>query len=112
MELNSLQTGSVRVLQLHGRFDAYETPKVTTWLDGNLRPENAQIVVNLKGVNFVDSTALSTLVQAMKRARQHQGDCKLCEVQQPVRIILELTRLDKAFEIFSDEATAMHSFSD
>jgi anti-sigma B factor antagonist len=112
MEMNSVQSGSVRVLQLAGRFDAYETPKVTTWLDGNLKPDDARIVVNLKGVNFVDSTALSTLVQAMKRARQNQGDCRLCEVQQPVRIILELTRLDKAFEIYSDEAAAARSFAD
>ena len=73
------------------------------------RAERRQLTVLF--CDLVDSTALSTLVQAMKRARQHQGDCRLCEVQQPVRIILELTRLDKAFEIYSDEAAAARSFA-
>ena len=70
-----------------------------------------QVVVNLAGVNFIDSTGLATLVQGMKHCRQEKGDLRLCGLQQPVRIIFELTRLDKAFEILTDEESAVNSFA-
>ena len=47
----------------------------------------------------------------MKRARQRDGDLRLCCLQRPVRMIFELTRLDKAFEIFAGEDEAIQAFS-
>ena len=70
-----------------------------------------QIVVNLASAHFVDSTALATLVQGMKHARQKNGDLYLAGLQQPVRIIFELTRLDKAFRIFAEADEAVAAFS-
>lgn len=101
----------VQTLKLQGRFDAYETPRASAWLNERIDAGQTAIVVNLAEVQFIDSAALSALVQAMKRARQQNGDCRLCELQQPVRIIFELTRLDKAFEIFSSEAKAIQSYA-
>ena len=67
--------------------------------------------MNLENVVFVDSTALATLVQAMKRCRQLDGDLRLSNLKQPVRMIFELTRLDRAFEIFNLEEEAVGAFS-
>jgi len=39
------------------------------------------------------------------------GDLYICGLQQPVRIIFELTRLDKFFEIFPAEEDAIAAFS-
>ena len=107
MKCKSRKVGSVNILMLSGRFDAYEVTKVQAWLT-NLPQQDAEIVlVNLSGVNFIDSMALSTLVQAMKRSREQNGDLYLCSFQQPVKIIFELTRLDKAFTIFETEEMAL-----
>ena len=104
MDMESHTTGNITVLELAGRFDAYTAPPVAEWLD---KSGAARTVVNLSGVGFVDSSALAVLVKGMKRCRERQGDLYLCSLQQPVRIIFELTRLDKAFEIFADEAAAV-----
>jgi anti-sigma B factor antagonist len=101
----------VAILELAGRFDAYEEPQVKQWLDKEAAVASARLIVNLAQVNFVDSTALATLVQGMKHCRQQNGDLYLCHLQQSVRIIFELTRLDKAFEIFLDEAEAIAAFT-
>ncbi len=110
MELKSRTVGNVRVLTLVGRFDTYTAPPIRQWLEDAIAAEPPQIVVNLGGVSFVDSTAMATLVQGMKRCRETSGDLCLCELQQPVRMIFELTRLDRAFEIFSDEEEAIQAF--
>ena len=110
MELKSRVSGSVAVLELTGRFDAYVAPPVDEWLERAAAADPAQVLVNLAGVTFVDSTALATLVQAMRRCRQQHGDLRLCGLQQPVRIIFDLTRLDRAFKIYPGEAEAVSSF--
>lgn len=111
MELKSRLEGQVKILELSGRFDSYTAPQVRQWLEEAADREPAQLVLNLSGVHFVDSTALATLVQGMKRCRQLNGDLRLCCLQQPVRMIFELTRLDKAFEIFALEEAAVQTFT-
>jgi anti-sigma B factor antagonist len=65
------------------------------------------VVVNLSGVTFIDSAALSALVSGLKRCRMGKGELYLCCLQQPVRVIFELTRLNRAFTIFEEEAIAV-----
>ena len=109
MEINHRISNGVDILELEGRFDAYEVPTVVKWFDDNSSAKN--VVVNLNGVGFIDSSGLSTLVKGLKRCRQNEGELYLSNLQQAVLIIFELTRLDKAFKIFESETDAIDSFS-
>ncbi len=110
MELKTRQVNNVIILSLEGRFDAHTSQEVDKFLREATVRKPPFLVVNLEGVQFVDSTALSTLVAGMKRSRQSSGDLRLCKLQQPVRMIFELTRLDRAFEIFAGEEEAVQAF--
>lgn len=110
MELIDHRENDVRVLRLAGRFDSYTAEAVRHWIEAHTARPPAQIVVNLEHVTFVDSTGLAALVQGMKRSRQHGGDLLLCHLQQPVRLIFELTRLDRAFEVLPTEEDAVAVF--
>lgn len=109
MELIHRKSNNVDILQLSGRFDAYEVPVIVKWFDDN--PETKNAVVNLNGVGFIDSSGLATLVKVLKHCRQNDGDLYLSNLQQAVLIIFELTRLDKAFEIFDKEDDAVQAFT-
>jgi anti-sigma B factor antagonist len=110
MEIVKTENGSIAVLRLKGRFDAHEVEPVNAWLQEQVEKGYIKIIINLDGVNFIDSTALSTLVRGLKKCRENQGDLHLCSLQQPVRVIFELTRLDKAFDIFAMEDEAVSAF--
>ncbi|NOK60442.1 MAG: STAS domain-containing protein [Chloroflexi bacterium AL-W] len=97
---------NMMVLELNGRFDAHVAPMVAEWFERTATIPTPRVTVNLAGVQFIDSSALATLIQAMKRYRQQQGDVYLCNLQQSVRIIFELTQLEKAFTIFATEEEA------
>jgi anti-sigma B factor antagonist len=105
MEMTHRDVNSVDILELSGRFDAYEVPAVADWFNDN--PQVSYVIVNLSGVGFIDSSGLATLVKGLKMCRQNNGDLYLSNLSQAVFIIFELTRLDKAFKIFDDEATAL-----
>lgn len=109
MELTTHSQQGIPVLKLSGRFDAHEAPTVAKWFEDN--QQASRVVVDLGGVTFIDSSGLSALVKGLKRCRQDGGDVHLCALQQPVVIIFELTRLDKAFSIHPDEAAALQAFS-
>ncbi len=111
MELSSEVINKVNILRINGRFDSNNASQVRNWFETIIGAEQVGIVVNLGGVGFIDSTGLSTLVQGMKRARQVSGDLLLCGLQQPVRMVFELTRLDKVFDIYVSEADALRAFS-
>jgi anti-sigma B factor antagonist len=110
MDYKTYSRSNVQILELTGRLDTYTAPPVRQWLEEMTSNGPAMIVVNLEKVNFLDSTGLATLVQGMKRCRQTTGDLRLCNLQQPVRLIFELTRLDKAFEIYPGEEEAIEAF--
>lgn len=111
MELQTRHIHEIKILEINGRFDTLSAPGVQAWLNDATLNAPAQIVVNLAGVDFVDSTALATLVSGMKRSRQAAGDLRLCGLRPPVRMIFELTRLDQAFELFTLEEEAIAAFN-
>ncbi len=112
MELKPSHSGNVQILRIIGSFDAFSAAPARKWFEEATLIGPAQIVINLEKAHFLDSTALSVLVQGMKRARMAHGDVRLCNTQQPVRMIFELTRLDRVFEIFDSEEDAVKAFSD
>ena len=111
MNLRSHFVGNIAVLELSGRFDSYVAPRVAEWLEKAAATPPAHIIVSLAEVNFVDSTALATLVQGLNRSRKQNGELHLCGLRQQVYMIFELTRLDKAFHIFVDENHALQAFA-
>lgn len=110
MEMRVTTSGEINILQLDGRYDAFEVPQVSKWFDE--QPNLRYVVVNMSGVGFIDSSGLASLVKGMKRCRQNQGDLYLCGLQQAVTIIFELVSLNKAFNIFADESTAVGRFAE
>lgn len=84
---------------LAGRFDGHEAPAFRAAVDQLLADSHTDLRVDLSAVEFVDSAALAELVRGMKHCRQAGGDLRLASPSNPVRVILELTRLDLAFAI-------------
>ena len=110
MKIESYSRNAIDILALRGRFDAHTLDDVHQWLILKTAVDNPQLIINLNGVNFIDSAGLALLVCGLKWCRQREGKLHLCHIQQPVHIIFELTRLDKAFEIFDNEESAVKGF--
>lgn len=66
----------------------------------------SDIVVDLTGVEFIDSAGVGVLVALFKNARLKGGRARFCGVTPGVRNVLEIIRLDQIFEIFDDVAAS------
>jgi len=69
-------------------------------------PELHNVVVDLSGVDFLDSSGLGSLIALLKRVSERGGDMKIAGLQKKVRMVFEITRAFKVFDIFdnTDEA--------
>lgn len=86
-------------ITISGRFDAFETEAFRATVDELLAGPHSSLTIDLSEVIFVDSSGLAELVRTMKHCREADGELYLRDPSDPVRVILELTRLDAAFAV-------------
>lgn len=89
------------VLAVKGEVDVYTAPRLREKLVELVSQGNRQVVVDLEGVDFLDSTGLGVLVGGLKRLRSQDGDLTLVCTQQRILKVFEITGLTKVFSIFS-----------
>ena len=73
-------------------------------------PDSAHVVLNLRGVTYIDSAGVGTLVGLYTSAKSRGGDVRLAAVAPFVRGVLRVTHLDSIFAIFDDIETAVYSY--
>ena len=111
MKINVKEAGKVRVIELKGRItlgagDLELRKAVQTQLDAG----NNSIVLNMQGVEYIDSAGLGELVACKKRASAKGGNVKLVMPSESVYKVLSIVSLHLVFEIFDNEAKAIGSF--
>ena len=95
--------GMDRTMHLEGTCDLASAPKLRATLLTELRPPNAlHVVVDVSGLEFIDSTGLGLLLGALRRLREAGGSLKIAGAQGGVLRVLEITDLDKVFPLYPD----------
>lgn len=69
-----------------------------------------KILLDLKGVSYVDSAGLGELIRCKATAASQGAQIKLVHVEERVRKVLLLTQLIGVFESFDDDGVALASF--
>lgn len=97
------------ILAVKGEVDVYTAPRLRERLVDLVSQGQHQVVVDLEGVDFLDSTGLGVLVGGLKRLRSHDGDLSLVCTQHRILKVFEITGLTKVFSIFDSVDAAVGS---
>lgn len=99
-------TTDPQIIQPQGHLNAANAPQLQEELTAAVSsPENQALLVNLEQVESLDSAGLMALVSALSLAQRLDKQFSLCSVSPSIKIIFELTQLDRVFEIL-DKPTA------
>jgi len=104
--------GGVTIVDLSGRIVLGEGSTGLRDLVRNLVSEGIKkILLNLRNVDYIDSSGLGELVSAFTSMRSQGGELKLLNLTKRVRALLQITKLLTVFDVTDDESTSVKSFS-
>ena len=98
---------SPNVVPLEGEIDLHVSPQIGARLAAMIKEKPKKLVVDLSQVTYIDSSGLAVLIEAMQNVGGYGGSFALTGLQEAVRPIFEIARLDQVFRIFPDTASAL-----
>ncbi len=99
ISINTTRRGPAHVVQIGGEVDLQSAPKLRAALDEVLKQTPAQLVIDLAGATYIDSSGVGTIVYLKREVERVGGKLVLSGLQPRVRSIFEITQLDRFFQI-------------
>jgi anti-sigma B factor antagonist len=104
--------GQVTVVELSGRITLGDgSALLRKTIRGLLDEERKMILLNLADVDYIDSSGIGELVSGYTAVKNRSGDLKLLHLTKKVRDLLQITKLYTVFDVFTDESSALRSFT-
>jgi anti-sigma B factor antagonist len=107
LSLSTRTVGDRTVVEVGGEIDVYTAPKLREQLVELVNDGSFHLVVDMEGVDFLDSTGLGVLVGGLKKVRAHDGSMELICSQDRLLKIFRITGLAKVFTIHESESAAL-----
>lgn len=111
MSTTATEYGNVSVLAVKGELTVETVEAFTHKASQCTSQSHFDLIVDCSSLTQVDSAGLEALVDVLKTCEDELGVVKLCAVDDTLAKILEITRLDRRFEVFDDLESAVQSFS-
>jgi anti-sigma B factor antagonist len=104
------QMGEVTIVDVRGRFTLSEGEALHDLLLDLFGQGHKRVLLNFRGVSYLDSSGVGQLVRALYTARKNGANLRAVELSARAGEILRLTNLHRVFSDFKDEASAIQSF--
>ena len=103
--------GDVSILEIpYEKIDASCKREFKSDVAPLLSEPKAKVVLDMRHVQFVDSSGIGVIISCLKQLSAEGGDLKLCGVAKPVRGLFELVRLHRLLDIFNTREEAVRAF--
>jgi anti-sigma B factor antagonist len=76
-----------------------------------LESPHSRLLINLSGVDYIDSSGFGCFLSALKVARNNYSTIKLCCITPKVQSVFETLHLHTIFEIYPDSNSGIISFN-
>lgn len=107
LQIKNETTDDVSILAIAGEIDLGSAPQLRTALAPILDGATPRLVLDLSGVNFMDSTGIGVMVNALNRVSEKNGACAFCGLQARVKRILQIAGLTKKLPLYETMAEAL-----
>ena len=112
MEIKTTTKDQVNVLSMSGKLDLANAAKLKESVKSFLDNKQNMIHLEMKDVDFINSSGLGALVSIMKEIRVFKGRLTMSGLAPYVNEIFEITQLSHVFEIFDTVESAQASYAE
>ena len=107
MQIAQSKENNFHILRIEGDIDLNSSPQLRKTFTDLLEKGSTKVVVNFEKVSYIDSSGLATLIEMMQRLKKSQGAIYLVQMNDKIRNIFEITKLDKLFTIYRTQQEAL-----
>ena len=101
-ELDKAFDGNAWQVSLQGEIDIYNSADLKAQLSALMDEHKADVCIDCKNLEYIDSTGLGALVGALKHVKSHDKELRLSYVKPNILKLFKITNLNKAFIIEED----------
>lgn len=109
LQIGTDKAGAVDILSCRGEIDLSSAPQLRAALEPVFEAAQPQLLMDLSGVSFMDSTGIGIIVNALNRLREGNGKCAFCGAGPRVHRILQIAGLINALPLYETRAEALES---
>ncbi len=103
MDIEFNELGEHKIISVSGEVDLYNVSELKKALFSITDGSYKSVVVDMKNVNYMDSSGIGALVAGQKKMHAHSGKFALMNIHDDVLNILKLATLDRFFKIYENE---------
>jgi len=111
MEIIEKKIGSVSIVALSGRLDAYASSDVEQKLNALVDADEVCLVVTLERLDYISSSGLKVLLASLKKVRKREGDIKLAGMKPHIKEVFDVAGFSQLFSIYDLEDVAVQAFN-
>ncbi|MFN3604939.1 MAG: STAS domain-containing protein [Leptonema sp. (in: bacteria)] len=101
----------VIIVKIKGGIQHSDTPNFEKELESIILEQNLyKIIVDLTNVNHISSSALGVLIAMERKLKRKNGDIRLVITEPEILKVMQITLLDRVFQIYNNSQDAIHSF--
>ncbi|MCH9816850.1 MAG: STAS domain-containing protein [Actinomycetia bacterium] len=97
--LSQREVGSITVVAVSGELDVFTAPQLESALNDLVTAGRVEIVVDLSGVSFLDSTGLGAMVKALKWVKEQSGSLTVVAADERIVKVFKITGLDDVMSL-------------
>ena len=110
MQISARRMDKTTILDISGDIDLAHSPEVRKMVLVEFREKRTpRVILNLRDVNYIDSSGVASLVEGLKASRDVGSRMILFGLSPIAHEVLQLSRLLKIFEIYDTEDMALEA---
>jgi anti-sigma B factor antagonist len=110
IDIQSREREGIKILDLNGKLTVGGASDLRERVNEQLAAGSLQQILNMKEVDYIDSTGLGTMVICFMSVQKAGGALKMVNLNRRNLELVLLTKLSTVFSIFDDEQQAINSF--
>lgn len=111
MQIKHVTSGDVAVLHLQGKImGGPDATSLHEKLHELIETGTRSVVIDLKDVDWMNSSGLGILIGGLSAIRKSGGDLRLASVTEKIEEVLRITKLDRVFDVYGSADEAVSSY--
>ncbi|HJU74498.1 MAG TPA: STAS domain-containing protein [Gemmatimonadaceae bacterium] len=102
--------GEVCVVSVEGQLIVGNRQELKQKVLDEIERGERKFLVDFSQTGYIDSSGLGVLVSLSKKIREHGGELRLTNLNEDLKTLFELTKLDTLFQIADSRERALESF--